>query len=231
VFKGVSPVVCSEVGNVVQQREFHLGELLPLNNLSEGSVAVIAVGTIRMDWGLEDGRRMVLGFRFKGDVLHRPCGASGIKAVSLTDGILYEVNREFFSRCRERNQGLIEWEHEVTQESLSQTISQTVLLGRLTASERITLFLLEMAARIGEKSRDGMTVALAMGRGDIADYLGLNSETVSRQFSKLKKAGLVLMPKPGVAVIPDLGKMALKAPRELLPGVNAAGAKPRRSVA
>ena len=51
-----------------------------------------------------------------------------------------------------------------------------------------------------------------MNRDDIADYLGLNVETVSRQLSRLKKAKLIRLPKPGRVVVPDVASLAALVP-------------------
>ena len=70
---------------------------------------------------------------------------------------------------------------------LRQTQDHLLLLGRKNALERLAAFLLEMARRSGA---DGV-LELAMPRHDIADYLGLTLETVSRMFAELKEAGII----------------------------------------
>ena len=64
-----------------------------------------------------------------------------------------------------------------------------MLLGRMTASERVSAFLLDMSKR---KSSSG-AVDLPMSRNDIADYLGLTIETVSRTFTQLKRAQTIAL--------------------------------------
>ena len=64
-------------------------------------------------------------------------------------------------------------------------------LGRKTAQERLASFFLAMAERIGTTSEGKCDLELPMSRGDIADSLGLTIETVSRQFSELRNAGLI----------------------------------------
>jgi CRP/FNR family nitrogen fixation transcriptional regulator len=61
-----------------------------------------------------------------------------------------------------------------------------LLLGRLTACERVAAFLLDFQRRT-----TGPTVELPMSRQDIADYLGLTIETVSRTFTQLQTSGLI----------------------------------------
>jgi CRP-like cAMP-binding protein len=70
---------------------------------------------------------------------------------------------------------------------LRHTQNHLLLLGRKNALERLAAFLLEMSARMGGNA----TLDLAMPRHDIADYLGLTLETVSRMFATLKELGMI----------------------------------------
>jgi CRP-like cAMP-binding protein len=65
-----------------------------------------------------------------------------------------------------------------------------LLLGRKAAAEKVASFLLLMADQQGNDDE----IALPMGRSDIADYLGLTIETVSRTFTKFKTEGLIALP-------------------------------------
>jgi CRP/FNR family transcriptional regulator len=62
-------------------------------------------------------------------------------------------------------------------------------LARLQPAEKLADFLLRLAAREAKLGGDGLRVSLPMGRGDIADHLGLTMETVSRTFTKLRQQG------------------------------------------
>ena len=65
------------------------------------------------------------------------------------------------------------------------------LLTRLTGEERLATFLLQMASRRGRCLSDRISVPLPLSREDVADYLGLNADTVSRLFTRLKKAKVI----------------------------------------
>jgi len=232
VFNGMAPRTVSGMGNVVIQREFRAGSYLDLNGALADRVAVVAVGSVRIQWTLDDGRRQVLGFCFKGDVLQLPSRDPGVKAIAITNGILYLVERSFFGRCREQNRGVDQWELAVARENLEGMTAQALLLGRLSAEERMCLFLLDLAERIGSASDFGVAFTLPMNREDIADHLGLKSETVSRQFSRIKAEGLVRLPKPGKVIIPDSRKLVERVPYGLAGGETAASqVKGKRSVA
>jgi CRP-like cAMP-binding protein len=64
-------------------------------------------------------------------------------------------------------------------------------LARFTGEERLASFLVEIGVRIGRRLIDRIDVQLPLGRDDIADYLGLNADTVSRLLSRLKRDGLI----------------------------------------
>ena len=66
-----------------------------------------------------------------------------------------------------------------------------MLLGRKSARERVVSFILMLSNSAKRHGRRGDPISLAMSRSDIADYLGLTTETVSRTFTSLKKQGLI----------------------------------------
>lgn len=87
-----------------------------------------------------------------------------------------------------------------------------VTLGRLDGMERVCLFLTDMAWRIGDKTPGGWRVSLPLSREDIADYLGLNAETVSRIFSRVKKAKLATFLSPTDYFVRDIKALQSRAP-------------------
>jgi CRP/FNR family transcriptional regulator, anaerobic regulatory protein len=74
---------------------------------------------------------------------------------------------------------------------ISRAREQILLLGRKEAIERIAWFLLTEMRRQGASEEDGACVDLPMTRQDIGGFLGLSMETVSRAFSRLKRAGII----------------------------------------
>ena len=79
-----------------------------------------------------------------------------------------------------------------------------VILGRLDAMERVCFFLSDMTWRIGHETPRGWLVRLPLSRGDMADYLGLNPETVSRILGRIKEAGLANFLSPTQVLVPDI---------------------------
>ena len=75
---------------------------------------------------------------------------------------------------------------------LANAHGRTLLLGRMTAPERVAAFLLEMFERRDRTK----ALDLPMSRNDIADYLGLTIETVCRTLSAFKRGGVIAIPNP-----------------------------------
>ena len=80
---------------------------------------------------------------------------------------------------------------------------QMLLLGRKSAREKILSFLLYRQRHLDPTGRDA-SVDLPMSRTDIADYLGLTIETVSRTFTALRNEGLIELPNPHHVIFPDM---------------------------
>jgi len=96
----------------------------------------------------------------------------------------------------------------------------------------VCLFLADMAWRSGRESPAGWRVHLPLSREDIADYLGLNSETISRIFSRVKKARLATFLSPTEYLVPDIEALRSRAPMAApyVPGMPRSGGPEERGL-
>jgi len=78
-----------------------------------------------------------------------------------------------------------------------------LLLGRKTAREKVVSFLLSLSRRARRRGAPPSPVALPMSRADIADYLGLTTETVSRTFTALKGSGVIRLLPGNMVELPN----------------------------
>jgi CRP/FNR family transcriptional regulator, nitrogen fixation regulation protein len=155
-----------------------------------GQLYKVISGAVRACRVLVDGRRQVAAFYLPGDFFGLEGGEKHVfSAEAVTDVRLLVSNRAALaSRAK--------WDNDVGRqlwmlmERELQSAQDHVGLLIKTASERVASFLLEMADRI--QSRD--EVRLPMSRQDIADYLGLTIETVSRTLTQLENASVIALP-------------------------------------
>jgi CRP/FNR family transcriptional regulator, anaerobic regulatory protein len=86
-----------------------------------------------------------------------------------------------------------------------------VLLGRRSADEKVATFLVGWRDRLSRLGKVSTTVPLPMSRQDIADYLGLTIETVSRTLTKLERAGVIAIVPGGIRLLDSARAEALAA--------------------
>lgn len=174
----------------------------------------VVQGTAAICTTFEDGRRQIIGLETAGDTT---CGLmSGLDAgtwlEALDDCVICEQDFSSQAAVLRENPGFVMAVFEVTHRRLEIASRHLATLGRLDSTERVILFLAEMIVRTKGRCVADAAVTLPMSREDIADYLGLNTETVSRIMSRLKKSGLVRFLSPTEYLIPDLTAIRRRLP-------------------
>ncbi|MFZ1744090.1 MAG: Crp/Fnr family transcriptional regulator [Pontixanthobacter sp.] len=201
------------LNSIGRQRDLQAGEQL----LWEGEEAVLVgnviEGLLKLSSGTSDGREQIVGLVYPSDFIGRPFGATtpyGVEA--LTDARVCIFQRKDFDAFAREHPRL---EHKLLERTLAEldrTRRWMLLLGRMDAEQKLVSFLLEIADRMGAAaSNQTQTFELPIGRQQIADVLGLTIETVSRQFSKLKKSGLVDLPSRREVTILDRQALEMRA--------------------
>jgi CRP/FNR family transcriptional regulator, nitrogen fixation regulation protein len=148
-----------------------------------------SVRTVRL---MADGRRQVSEFLMPGDVFgFDALDTYDFAAEALEDTLLRRLPRRRVEALAAQHAGLSQQLRRMMNEKLRQAHERMMVLGRMTASERIASFLLHVAER--SAGRTGGQFDLTMSRRDIADYLGLTIETVSRTLTMLKGDGTIAM--------------------------------------
>jgi CRP/FNR family transcriptional regulator len=178
------------------------GETLFAEGDDADSVYEVVRGMLRLYKLLPDGRRQITGFVSAGHLLGlAPDGVCVYTAEAITEVTLCRYKRTAFERLIDEAPGFAKHVLTATSHDLCAAQNQMLLLGRKAATEKVASFLLLMADQQGS---DGVeAVGVPMTRSDIADYLGLTIETVSRTLSKLKQGGLIALPTPARIEIRD----------------------------
>ncbi|MCM0020858.1 MAG: helix-turn-helix domain-containing protein [Tagaea sp.] len=155
----------------------------------------VVEGTVKLYKLLPDGRRQITGFLFPGDFLGVALNKSyAYSAEAMTDLRICRFSRKKLEGLLSELPNLEHRLLEVAGNELVAAQDQMLLLGRKTARERLASFLLMISRRAAARGRPASPVDLPMSRADIGDYLGLTTETVSRTFTQLKKAGTIGLP-------------------------------------
>ena len=152
-------------------------------------VFTLTTGTLKLYKLLADGRRQVTGFLHPGDFLGISIDDEhAFSAEAVEQSQLCWFPRARFDDFVEDDAAMERELYRMAAHELAAAQQQFVLLGRKTASERLATFLLLLDEREARSARyEGGLVRLPMSRSDIADYLGLTKETVSRVISAFKR--------------------------------------------
>ena len=169
-----------------EQSAFHEGD--PAKR-----VFMVTHGALKLYTLLADGRRQITGFMFPGDFLGISIDEEYAFTVeALQDTELWWFSREAFDRFISDNPKVERELYRLAAHELAEAQRQMVLLGRKAAAERLASFFLALLERAERASGHPETrFDLPMSRVDIADYLGLTKETVSRMLAHLRSRGLI----------------------------------------
>lgn len=181
-------------------------------------VFLVVDGTLRVFKALSDGRRIIVAFAEPGDFLGLgPEGRYSYDVEAVTRASVCRFPRArldaLLDQCPQLRNHLL---HAATGE-LQRAQDRMMLLGRKTAPERLASFLLQYAERAERAGERADRLYLPMGRGDIADYLGLTTETVSRVFSQMKLDGLIDLPNSRRVALRDRAALLRASGGVLLP--------------
>ena len=159
-------------------------------------------GVVRLYKSLPDGRRQIMGFALPGDFLGLALmDRYGVTAEAITPVRVCRFGRPAFLSYVDDKPHLLRRLHEFAGHELSLAQDQMLLLGRKTAEEKVAAFLINMQSRYSKIGPTSVTVPLPMSRQDIADYLGLTIETVSRTLTKLAREKTILIVPDGVRLL------------------------------
>lgn len=188
------------------------GEELMADAMPISSYANVLRGVIKLSKVLEDGRQQVVGLQFAPDLLGRPFAAeSRVSAEAASDVDLCVIPKPALESLMKESAPL---EHRVMMQALrelDEARDWMVTLGRKSAAEKVASFLYLIATHIDPTDEEtGARFDLPLSRSDIADFLGLTIETVSRQISKLKADNIIEIVNYRHVTVPDLARLRLR---------------------
>lgn len=180
---------------IMASRKLETGEMLVEEGAPKLKVFSLTSGLLRLFTLLPDGRRQISGFLYPGDYLGLADDESysqTAEAVVPSTLCCFAVNE--MDELMDQYPALKDRLYVMTREALRQSRDNQLVLGRLAPVEKLASFLLVLSAQAERVGHPANPVHLSMNRTDIADYLGLTIETVSRCFTKLRTQGLIHLP-------------------------------------
>ncbi|MEM7060202.1 MAG: Crp/Fnr family transcriptional regulator [Pseudomonadota bacterium] len=188
--------------------------------VSEGdntkTLGSIIDGVVALQKTLEDGRRQMVGLLFPSDFIGRPLRPiAPYDAVAVTRVQMCLFHRTKFEKMLAHNGNLERRLLEMTLDELDAAREWMLLLGRKTAAEKLASFLMILARRASALENvsvaNGLEVPIPLTREAIAEFLGLTIETVSRQFTGLRKKGLIELSGNRAAKLTDIAALRILA--------------------
>ena len=171
---------------------------------SAGCWYKVISGTVRVSKLRTDGRRHIAEFCFSGDCFGIDNASERIYAAEAVDDVIVmRFRRGPTEQLIDQNLMVARLLRDAIVRDLTSAHGRTLLLGRMTAPERVAAFLLAMFER-RERTK---SLDLPMSRIDIADYLGLTVETVCRTLSTFRRDGMISVPNPHRIELLDRGAL------------------------
>lgn len=157
-------------------------------------------GTVRISRFTSDGRRQILAFHYPGDVFGLEPGAHySLSAEAVTDAEISMIRRSLVETAAAQDASAAHALIDLMSRQLTYAREHALVLGRKGANERLAAFLLQLSERL----RANGVISLPMPRSDIADYLALTIETVSRSFTQMERDHTIDLPSSRRVVVRD----------------------------
>ncbi|WP_426615349.1 helix-turn-helix domain-containing protein [Bradyrhizobium sp. McL0616] len=172
----------------IREFTYNKGNKIYGENEPAEDVYQVRTGTVRRYKVLSDGRRQIGAFHLPGDIFGLENGdAFRFSAEAVVDTAVCLIRRRGLEAVAEADPLVFHNLLSVTTTNLQHAESHLLLLGRKYSMEKVAAFLIEMDQRLSAAG----VLSLPMTRRDIADYLGVTIETVSRAVSQLHKEGIL----------------------------------------
>jgi CRP/FNR family transcriptional regulator len=197
-------------------RSYQAGQTVIWSGDRMDFVASVVSGIATLTQTLEDGRRQMVGLLLPSDFVGRPGRATAAYDVTATtDLVMCCFRKRPFEELMLSTPHVAQRLLEMTLDELDAAREWMLLLGRKTAREKIASLLAIIARRDAtlrlRAPKGPLVFDLPLTREEMADYLGLTLETVSRQISALKRDGVIILDGKRHVTIPDLERLMEEA--------------------
>ena len=196
---------------ITQSAEVERGEILAREGEIGLELIAVGRGSVKLWKAIPDGRCQIVAFRGPGDpiTVHRRDTPWPSTAQALTRGLIYRVQWADLQHLASRYPIIDRTLFDLACDEVTSLQDRILMLGRKTTEEKLASFLLEISVASASPYGPGREVMLPMRRPEIAEYLGLTAESVSRELTRFKNERVIAMPRPSVITV--LNRPALEA--------------------
>ena len=202
------------INEIARQKKYRAGETIFFEGDEVNYLGNVVSGVVKLGKLLPDGRQQIVGLQFASDFLGRAFkDKATCHAEAVTDVELCIFPRKPFESLLNDIHDFEERLFANTLDELDAARDWLLLLGRQSAREKVARFLLMIARRIPNIGcgavEDAETIRfdLPLSRADMADFLGLTIETVSRQITRLKTDGLIEVKQNRTIIVPSVARL------------------------
>jgi CRP/FNR family transcriptional regulator len=187
----------TEFANLARRISFPAKSTVFAESEPSTAIYILRSGTAALYKMLPDGRRQILGFALPGDFLGSPFSDRYTCSVdAITEVTARQFLREGFLTFLQAKPKSLYLMLEATLQETNAARDHMLLLGCRSAEEKLAGFILDWRARVGRRGALANLVPLPMCRRDVADYVGLTIETISRVLKKLEQEHVIrVLPK------------------------------------
>lgn len=189
---------------IKNKRPLQTDELLYAQNDQCQSLYAVKSGSFRSFIVNAEGIEQTLGFYLPGELMGLDAllhGRFSCSSVALETATVCELPLSRLNELYTEIPGLQHQMMRILSKEIASDREQILLLGHRTAKERMATFLLMLSIRYGALGYSNTDFNLSMRRQDIANFLGLSNETISRQLTELSKAGVIVVKQRVIQII------------------------------
>ncbi len=191
------------------------GQPLPLSLGGDETIFFPFMATLLFRVTFPGALRQGITLLYPGDVFRAAFAPPGVEArlVALGTGQVLRVRFDRFSKFAETSVATRDYfDRAVARQTARQAI-HVATVGQLDCMQRLATFLLEVALNTGALASEGRVVfEMPLSRSEVAEYLGLNADTLSRTMSRLRSTGILTRPDRHTVYVPDLSALAALSP-------------------
>lgn len=187
---------------------------LTLDHASDDVVYIVRSGMLGVEALMPGKHRQLLALYYPGDIIRRSLvpDLQGLTLTALSVTEVWRLPARSFDALIAANpdQGALALRR--LSEQLARSMLHTSIIGTLNGDERFASFLVELGLRLGHHSTAGVSLEVPLTRTDMADYLALNPDTLSRITSRFKARGLLRNARSGHTVLPTWEALCSASP-------------------